>query len=100
MTLECSNDQILVILFLDFANNKIHIDLEKYFIFSNKSTNKTKADFFRFFCDCLRNGELEIYDCNNNLLSQKDAFVPVNIDVSLTCEDFEKRIQKLEQNSI
>lgn len=97
LVLECFNSQIMVVLHIDFVNNRIHIDPEKGFFFSENATNKTRADFYRFWGDCLKNGEVEIYDIENHLLSIKDPYIPVNIDVRATIDNFKKIIMDFEK---
>ena len=88
---------------LDFINEKLIIDPLQGIIIYDDKEEKTLiylAEYYRFMADYFANGQLEVWDMENNeCLSQCDAFIPVNIDLSKTIENF-NRLEKLYRDEV
>lgn len=94
--LACQSDDKLfqVLLVLNFADERLQIDPEGGFYLRDDGSTKVMeraASIWRFKRAYYANGELEVWDCNKNLiLGYCDPFIPTNIDLTTTLGNFER----------
>jgi len=85
---------------LDVACECIDFDLKNGVRLDDDGSPKAvqyALDDNRFFHDMIRNGELEIWDCESGkLLGRTDPLLPVNVDVGGTIENLAARRLQLE----
>lgn len=86
-----------VLLMLDFPNRTLDILLSHFGIDRSHAsyTREIEIGHLRFLRGLYANGILEIYDEGGKRLSQKNAFIPMNIDLSRTLKSFDARIEQL-----
>ena len=94
-----SNNVLGVVLRLDFKQGRIMFDPQRSIriIEDNGSLTwvESKIEIQRFLRKYWLNGILEIWDPKNNIcLGFSDAFVPVNIDLTRTIDNFDKEIEE------
>ncbi|TSA28775.1 hypothetical protein D4R71_00095 [bacterium] len=97
LVLTCISDDKLVQfeLYLDFANEKLKIDpFDGIILIDNKDEKSSNyfAEYFRFLQNYFANGRLEVWNADSEeCLSQCDAFIPVNIEIGSTIDQFKKQ---------
>ncbi len=81
---------------LDFENERLEIDPEHALRVTNDDTihaTEVRISSLRFRDKYLGNGILEIYNADTGeLIGRKDAFLPVNVDMQGSHENFERTI--------
>ncbi len=86
-----------VLLMSDFPNRTLDILLSHFGIDRSHPayTREIEVGHLRFLRGLYANGILEIYDEAGKRLSHKDAFIPMNVDLSRTLKSFDARIGQL-----
>ena len=97
----CSDPRLLAVgIGLDFACECIDFDLKTGVMLSDDGSATTvryALDDNRFYRDMVTNGELEIWDSDNEkLLGRADPLLPVNVDIGGTVAALNERRRQLE----
>jgi hypothetical protein len=96
-----SNGISVAILGLNFAEERLHIDIEGGFaIYDDGSVDTARfaAEIMRFKGAYFMNGALEVWNVdNNNLLGRCDPYIPVNIMPYETSKNFERHAEKFDE---
>ena len=101
--LRCSDagGVVLALLYLDFPNERLRIDIEGGFaVYDNKTPEAARfaADVMRFKGQYFLNGALEVWDTDaDRLLGRCDPFIPTNIMPTETWENFERHAVRFEE---
>ncbi len=98
MTCVSEDSLVHLILHLDFANEHLKHDIiNECNIYDNgeEVSAKYSADYYRFLSDLYLNGHLTIWNSDTEeCLSQCNAFIPVNIDMERTIQNFSNLEEK------
>ena len=98
LALNAANDLASVMLVLDFNDERLDFDILHHLATKDDgglAGAQAEVDRLRFVDLYLGNGELEVWS-GSQRLSRKDAFIPVNIDLSRTHERYEEMIAAAE----
>lgn len=94
VTLETDNECVFVTLILNFPSETLEFDFEVFHIDNEhwEYDQKQVESYFQFSSDYLRNGCLQIFDgLSGDRLSHKLAFIPMNVDLHATLEDWNRK---------
>lgn len=95
VVLECvsRSRRVSVMLVLDFPDERLHFDPIDGVSVQDDSTPEAAedaAEVQRFLGHYFANGQLEVWARHNNLLSRCNLFIPVNVDLGATVNNFLK----------
>jgi hypothetical protein len=99
--LEALGGKVVCLLYLDFGEERLRIDISgglAVYDDGTASVAKAAADILRFESGYLANGSLEIWnDDANCLLGRCDPFIPVNIDLTRSCENLYRQAEHFDK---
>lgn len=99
-----SNDSLITFyLKLDFKNERLHIDPINGIKTKDDNTSNAAnniAEVYRFLADYFGNGSLEVWDLTTSkCLGYCDPFIPTNIDLGATIDNFENAIKEYQSKA-